>query len=516
MKTLLNSGKKIHGGAMLITMVIVGIAATTVVAYLYLVQGEYTTAARSQTWNSAMVLAEAGVEDAMAMVNKYTGTSTSLTNWSSTATADGWTVSGNVYHMSRTNDGVGYYDVYVTNVVDLVNFTFTPCILSIGQAYWNVSSPTIGSGISSNVVVASYTGNAIRKVFVRATGDSSAAGGLTAQYVMNFNGNKSTVDSYNSADPSASLWHTNWFFNGANYGTYSSTYRTANVIVGTDGQLLDAAGASIYGYVNTGPGGSVSIQSGGSVGDLSWIGSNPNAPVHTGIQSGHQRDDMNILFPPVSLPTASTWLSIPQPTNFTIRVGGLLYTNNNNPYKSNKSSSYTIGGADYSLIITNINGNPGTPTNKIYYAYASQLGQSLFIDASNVVLSLPNGIGLNSGDNLTINTNASIAIYSGSDISTGNGLVNNNYQYAGALAIYGLPNCKNISFGGNAALTVNLYAPAASVSFNGGGSTTYDVCGAMMVANITVNGHYNFHFDEVLKMLTPPTRFVPAYWQEVY
>ncbi|HEY2329178.1 MAG TPA: hypothetical protein VGI63_05135, partial [Verrucomicrobiae bacterium] len=210
------------------------------------------------------------------------------------------------------------------------------------------------------------------------------------------------------------------------------------------------------------------------------------------------------------------WLAVPSPTNYTVTVGGLLYTNNNNPYNKNKASSYTIGSNSYSLIITNITGNPGTSTNKIYYSYPSQLGQSLFNDASNAVLSLPGGIKMNTGDNLTLNTNANIEIYSGNTIDTGNGLINNLYQYAPAMVIYGLPGCTSITFGGNAALTINLYAPSASVSFNGGGSSTYDVCGSMKVHDITVNGHYNFHFDEVLKTISPPTRYLPAYWQEVY
>jgi len=187
------------------------------------------------------------------------------------------------------------------------------------------------------------------------------------------------------------------------------------------------------------------------------------------------------------------------------------------PYtKVSGNWGYTIGGNQYALIITNINGNPGTTNNPIYYQYSSTLGQSIFIDASNVVLNLPSGISFNSGDNLTLNTNANVQIYSGGDISTGNGLVNNLYQYALALQIYGTPSCTSISFGGNAALTINLYAPAASVTFNGGGSTIYDVAGQIKVKDITVNGHYNFHFDEVLKTVSPPTRYLPAYWQEVF
>jgi len=508
MKIRRQLGKKNQGGALLVTVIVVaGIAAITIISYLRLVQSEYTTVARSQTWSGAMALAEAGVEDALAMLNKYAGTPTSLTNWANTATSDGWTQSGNVFHISRTNGNFGYYDVYVTNVVNGTDFT--PTILSIGKTFWKLPGPSLGDG----AVAASYSEPAVRKVFVKTVGDSSASGGLTAQYIMDFNGNQCTVDSYNSADPTASYWHSTWFMNGKNFGTYTNKLRTASVVVGTDGTLLNAGGVNIYGYVNTGPGGTVAISSGGTVGDLNWIGPDPAHPNNFGIQSGHKRDDMNIQFPPVSVPTpASSWKSVPAPTAPFIIVGGATnyYT------KVGGNWGYQVGGVLYSLIITNINGQPGTTNSPIYYQYSSLLGQSLFIDASNVVLYLPYGVKLNSGDNLTVNTNANVTIYSDADINTGNGLVNNCFQYADALKIYGTPNCQNISFGGNAALTINLYAPSASVAFNGGGSTTYDVCGQIKVSNIKVNGKYNFHFDEVLKVISPPTHYLPNYWQEVF
>ncbi|HTL72722.1 MAG TPA: hypothetical protein VL863_05415, partial [bacterium] len=99
MKIRRQLGKKNQGGALLVTVIVVaGIAAITIISYLRLVQSEYTTVARSQTWSGAMALAEAGVEDALAMLNKYAGTPTSLTNWANTATSDGWTQSGNVFH----------------------------------------------------------------------------------------------------------------------------------------------------------------------------------------------------------------------------------------------------------------------------------------------------------------------------------------------------------------------------------------------------------------------------------
>jgi hypothetical protein len=329
---------------------------------------------------------------------------------------------------------------------------------------------------------------------------SQPLGPLTAFYVLNFNGNRVVVDSFDSSDPAHSVWQTNWFYNGSHYGTYTNTLRKDNATVATDGSLLYADGATIYGYVNTAPGGLVGGSSGAAIGDLNWIGTDPINPNNFGIQQGHQREDMAMSFPDVALPAPATWFSVPAPTSATIVVGGTTY----NYVKIGGKWGYQIGGVLYSLIITNRTGQPGTPTNKIYYQYSSSLDQSIFIDASNVVLSLPSGIQFGSGDNLTVNTNANVEIYSGGDMDTYVGLVNNLNQYAPALIIYGLSGCVYISFGGNAVLTTSLYAPEASLIFNGGGNTAYQVVGSLLVQNITINGHYDFHFDELNTSTTFP------------
>lgn len=330
---------------------------------------------------------------------------------------------------------------------------------------------------------------------------SQTAGGFFVQYIFNFNGNQVTIDSFDSSDPAHSAWQTQWFYNGSNYGTYTNTLRTANAVVGTDGSLLYADWATIYGFVNTAPGGAVSLNSGGVVGDLNWIGPDPRYPLNYGIQPGHQDESMSMAFPNVALPTPAAWFPVPAPTSANIVVGGQTYAYT----KVFGNWGYQIGGVLYSLVITNRTSQPGTPANKIYYQYPSSLSQNIFIDASNVVLYLPNGIRFGSGDYLTINTNASVEIYSAGDLDTGNGWINNLAQYAPALTFYGLPLCANITFGGNAVLTTCLYAPSASVSFNGGGGTAYDVVGAMTASDITVNGHFNFHFDETLGTKIPVT-----------
>jgi len=317
------------------------------------------------------------------------------------------------------------------------------------------------------------------------SGRTRPFGGFLCVSNFNFNGNNVTVDSFDSSNFTQSVYQTNWSYNGQYYGTYTSSRRTSDVTMGAGGGIVQVGNALIYGSVDTAPGGAVALQYFGSVGDLAWVdGGNP------GIEPGHQYADSNLIFSDAVLPTpqnvwGSTWLTLPK-----------------------LAISTNIGGVSYNYMITNIVGKPGTPTNKIYWALSSlPRGSSLIVNASNVVLYLTNGISMKSGDNLTLNTNSSVVIYLGAAADTGNGLVNNLTQYTPALRIYGLPACTAITFGGNAVLTMWLYAPEASLTFNGGGSFTYNVVGAFTCHDVTINGHFNFHFDEIFdtNLSTPPS-----------
>ncbi|HEV2453825.1 MAG TPA: immunoglobulin domain-containing protein [Verrucomicrobiae bacterium] len=322
-------------------------------------------------------------------------------------------------------------------------------------------------------------------LFPAFSGWSRPFGGFLCVSNFNFNGNNTLVDSFNSSDPTQSVWQTNRSYNGHYYGTYTSTLRTADVTVGAGGSIANVGNAFIYGSVDTAPGGAVSVQKNGSVGDLAWVDGG-----NFGIQPGHQYDDMNMVFSDVVLPTPqnvwySNWLSLPR-----------------------LSTGTNILGATYHYVITNIVGKPGTPTNKIYYAISSLMnGDGLFIYASNAVLYVTNGISMKTGDQITLSTNGSVEIYSGADVNTGYGLINNFTQYAPALKIYGLPGCFSMTYGANRPLTAWLYAPEASVLFNSGGPITYDVIGAVTCHDVLVNGRYNFHFDAVFStnLPTPPS-----------
>ena len=136
MRMIPGQRKKEQGNMMLICIILAVALGITIASYLVLVRSQYISTTRSHNWNIALVLAEAGVEDALALVNKYEGDFSNLTNWPVSAAADGWTVGGNVLHVERTLDpSQGYYNVWITNLDNAVS------IYVEGTATWDTSNP---------------------------------------------------------------------------------------------------------------------------------------------------------------------------------------------------------------------------------------------------------------------------------------------------------------------------------------------------------------------------------------
>ena len=80
---------------------------------------------------------------------------------------------------------------------------------------------------------------------------------------------------------------------------------------------------------------------------------------------------------------------------------------------------------------------------------------------------------------------------------------------------YGLPTNISVSISGNSAFTGVIYAPSAALSLGGGGNNTYDFVGASISSTISINGHYNFHYDENLSRVGPNRGFAISSWDEI-
>lgn len=495
--SIANPPARRRGGVMILTVILFAFGALFLITFMTITQHESYAVARSQAWNNSLTLAEAGVEDALALINKNSGFVGGITNWQSTATSqDGWTtVSANVFSVTRwlgvsqTTTNLGYYTVYVTNNISGTNTG--PTIRSTGYSTWNSSLGTFKNS------------NPSRSILVKTRRDSLVNGNLAAITTVDFSGNNVTADSFDSGDPSHSNWQTNWTYKGSAYGYYPTnpfafSYTAAdfatepymhkdNAYVTTDGPIINVGNGQVYGYVDTAPGGNTSVNANGSVGDVRWV---PTA----GIQPGHSFTDMNVIYPDVILP--DTYSNSAAYTTITKRTG---------------SSALSYGGYTFNYVITNSG----------YFKIDNQVRDSIYVKGTNVVLYLPNGLDFNgNGFNTTmwVETNSDLTIFTGDAIdTTGNTGINNISKYALAFSIYGLPTCTQIKLGGQGTITAYIYAPEAALTLNGGGSGSYyHSVGAFFINSVKLTGNMAFHYDEAFKLLGPNRGFIPISWQEIY
>jgi len=197
MKTYIANRSGQQGAALLICLITAVLLGITLASYLILSRNEYVSVRRSQTWNRTMPVTEAGVEDALALINKYSGTGTPLAGWTDTASSDGWSLMGNnVYHVMRYI-GQDYYNVYITNLNN------APAILSVATLVWNYAY-----GSAPQTMFATAGGpttptpaNTSRAVLVQtAPPQSYFLFGVLAKKGISITGG-GTNDSVNSLDP---------------------------------------------------------------------------------------------------------------------------------------------------------------------------------------------------------------------------------------------------------------------------------------------------------------------------
>lgn len=278
MKILYKNKSGERGSVLALTIIIAGIIGFSLASYLTLVSAQNRSVIRSQSWNATMPLIEAGIEEALAHLNKN-----GLTNLFS----DGWTYELG-FAVKRRTLGEGRYVVVITPktvpVIESAGFIPMPVFYGptqgtidtiFGQITWPFWGPK-RSELS-------------RVVKVTVSGGALFAKGIITKGRIDFNGNNVTTDSFDSADPNFSV-----------LGRYNPQRRKDNGDVATNSgeqNMFNAGNANILGYVGTGPGGSISIGPNGVVGSLSWFLNGNN-----GIEPGHFSDDMNMSFPKVDIP----------------------------------------------------------------------------------------------------------------------------------------------------------------------------------------------------------------------
>src|SRR5688572_17526791 len=109
MKALTLENRYVQGNVLLMTIVVTGIIAFLLATYLTLVNSQNGATARSQSWNSAMPIVEAGIEEALAHLNTHGVRDENLA-------CEGWENTNNIYYVTRNlRDAI--YTVTIANYV---------------------------------------------------------------------------------------------------------------------------------------------------------------------------------------------------------------------------------------------------------------------------------------------------------------------------------------------------------------------------------------------------------------
>jgi hypothetical protein len=268
------------GSTLMVVLVLTVIMGVSLASYLGLVSNQNVSIMRSMAWNSAVPVAEAGVEEAMAHLNK------NLTN----RVTDGWVLEGTNVVKERMI-GQEKYKVYVSA------FTDPPVITSEAQ----VRNPLKNEFLPKPRTVRATTLN-----------DALFAKGMVAKGSIDMNGTGISTDSF---DPDYNTLSTNGRYDPAKRNDKGDIASNSGIV-----GIVNVWNAEIYGKASTGPGGDIGLKN-GSVGSKAW-----HAGGNTGIQPGWSSDDMNVQFPDVKHPYAGTGvipLSVPSAGGYV--VDGVTY-----------------------------------------------------------------------------------------------------------------------------------------------------------------------------------------------
>jgi hypothetical protein len=459
-----------------ITMIVVGL---TLAAYMKLVGVQNQLTTRSQTWNRSVPVIEAGVEEAIAHLNKNGAPISGIFDpsrlggdgWEGNST-EGWLRSGQLgddYYFVRIGAWSGvssnYPMIYSTSIVAQL-----PAYALQSRGGFFVAD-TLQEILSkrqySQRIVQCTTTNV--PVFTKA---------LVAKKGIDMAGQNVYTDSFDSGDP-------NYNDGSGHYSSAPGKWKCNGDIASNDTvtNAVCIGNANIFGKVSTGPYGTICVGSAGMVGDVAWQAD----PANKGkIQPGWSTDDMNVDFPSVTVPTNVSWIAI------------------------NRSVvTDTNGTWDYYLVGSTTRTNPTSYSIFPGYEFKGQI----YVQG-HVRLLVQTKISLSGTDRIKIAPGGSMELYADCATASLGGSGVQNDGIATQFYYFGTDRNTTLSYGGNAAFTGVFYAPNAAMTLGGGGNTQIDFSGAAIARTIKLNGNFSFHYDENLKRIGLYRGFVITSWNE--
>jgi hypothetical protein len=435
MKLSLNLARRKQAVALVVTIVLGSIVCFLLVSYLFMVDNQDRSVARGQAWNKALVVAEAGIEEALAQLNT-TGVSPASLR------ANLWTTNSNggLKTNSFATDSSSY-------VVQIYSTSSVPTIVSTAQ----VPGPEGSLSLSRTVQVTCTP---------LSSGPTNLVGAMIVSTFVNFNGGGVNTDSFDSSN-------TNLFPGG--YYNATNALDHGDVVSISPTNTVDLGNGLIRGTVHTPPGVTPTVGASGIVGDKAYVNNSANKGTIESNPS-HALQDANYTFPdvPVPSPAGGFWY---YPLAGSYKIGSVTYK-----YLINSSLPYLFDAAhplDGSVYFNAPNGT----VCMVKVTADTKLGSKDVIDIAGGSV------------NMYVDT-ANASIPGGIINETG---LAKNFNY------YGLPSNTSLSFGGNAGFVGRIYAPETTFTLSGGGTKNGlnpDFTGQSVTRSSTMSGGFNFHYDE--------------------
>ena len=447
-------------GAVLITALLLATGlAIAIGSYVQITSTNLKISGRAFHNNSAMNLAETGLEEAMWSINQNMAGNASA--WS------GWTLNGS--EATRTfgpfdlaQNTVGYTRVYVSS-------TLTSGAIPTVVAKASITPPNQAS-------VDKWVSIILRQ-------RSIFASGLVAKKSLTFHGNNASVDSWNSKPSGTVIPYS--------AGVRHDAGTVASLSVAVDMVLVN--NADIWGYVATGylsDDVSGNVGANGSVLGTTSAAQDKSSWVNANVDPSRISTDFTSSLSAVTAPTATYTALGNVSNNLTLPQAGDVAAADGKYYYSATGVSLT--------------------------------NKTLTVGSNKAVVLVATGdvsTGGGSGS-IQINNGGSLALYAAADVTlSGNGVANGTASATTATTqqpvnfqIWGTSTTsQSINIKGNGVLSAVVYAPNASLFINGNG----DVEGSFVANDVVMVGNAAFHYDESLGQFGGRSPYGISKWTEL-
>jgi len=460
-------GKGSHdakGSILVWTVLTVAVLSILGAEILRVVSIKHQNALQTATWQEALLAAESGIDLAIVELRKslYPAPNHAWEGWNNTP-SNGVTSYGIT---TIPNSGLGGTPMTIEANVDAPASLIDP---NNGWQYYRIRTvgtmPISGPARSAD----NKQDTRLRRLslrFERFTNGVLTAHGITTPQVcrrteaivspvssfamaamsvgtMDLTNQNIVIDSYDSHDP-----------NKSTNGLYDAAKQQQNGDIATDGQLIEAGNAHIYGDVAT------------------------NSGTVTGVANitGTERTDFYQEPIPVGAPS---WSVVnPTVTNVITTTTITADSTSGSTASRYQLSSISLNSKQVLTIAGNADGTPS-------YAEIYVTGD----------------ISISGSAQIVIQAGVKVKIYFAGNVDvSGNGILNTNSQPID-LQMYGIAptdgSNKHVSLGGNGEIVAAVYAPSHDVTVNGGGTDGH-VFGSVIGKTVTMTGVTNLHYDEAL------------------